>query len=165
MGSWGTLGPAVLSLAGVALGAAGSLFGQYLVSRASARQLDIEQSAVHRAELKGVILRFLGVAFRVQKAALADPPGEDREEDGTLAELVEDMWLAHAEIDLAAGTEPLRGAAYRYAARLTEAANTDAADRAALHQAQVQFMDAAYDDLWPGRQRVTEGVGASGGDA
>jgi hypothetical protein len=31
MGSWGTLGPALLSPAGVALGAGGSLSGQYLV--------------------------------------------------------------------------------------------------------------------------------------
>ncbi|GAA2640046.1 hypothetical protein GCM10010307_39900 [Streptomyces vastus] len=67
------MGPALLSLAGVVLGAGGSLFGQYLVSRASTRQLEIQESAAHRAELKNVILKFLGIASQVEKAALTLP--------------------------------------------------------------------------------------------
>lgn len=82
MGSWGVLGPAVLSLVGVAPGAVGSLFGQYLVSRVSARQSEAQEAAAHRAELKGVI------------------------------------------------------PAYRFAARLTEAARGGGADAAVLHRAQ-----------------------------
>ncbi|MEU0007997.1 hypothetical protein ABZ079_27930 [Streptomyces sp. NPDC006314] len=97
MGSWGTLGPALLSLTGVALGAGGSLFGQYLVSRASARQLEIQESAAHRAELKNVILKFLSIASRVEKAALTRPPG-----GGTAAAPVLDQ-LAVAE---PAGSQP-----------------------------------------------------------
>lgn len=65
---------------------------------------------------------------------------------------VEELWLAQAEIDLAARTEPMRGATYRYAFRLAETARGDAAT---LRGVQTEFMDAAYDDLWPGRQRVT----------
>lgn len=68
MGSWGTLGPELLSLAGVALGAGGSLFGQVLVSRASARPLDTQESAAHRAELKNVILK--------RRASFGRPGGE-----------------------------------------------------------------------------------------
>ena len=132
MGSWGVLGPALLSLAGVALGAGGSLFGQYLVSRASARQLEIQESAAHRAELKNG-----GTAV-----------------DPVLDQLVDDLWLAQAEIDLVARSEPLRGAAYRYAARLAEAARGEIADALALRGPQVQFMDASYDDLWPGQRRA-----------
>jgi hypothetical protein len=132
MGSWGDLGPALLSLAGVALGAGGSLFGQYLVSRASARQLEIQESAAHRAELKNG-----GTAV-----------------DPVLDQLVDDLWLAQAEIDLVARSEPLRGAAYRYAARLAEAARGEIADASALRGPQVQFMDASYDDLWPGQRRA-----------
>lgn len=132
MGSWGVLGPALLSLAGVALGAGGSLFGQYLVSRASARQLEIQESAAHRAELKNG-----GTAV-----------------DPVLDQLVDDLWLAQAGIDLAARSEPLRGAAYRYAARLAEAARGEIADASALRGPQVQFMDASYDDLWPGQRRA-----------
>jgi hypothetical protein len=126
------LGPALLSLAGVALGAGGSLFGQYLVSRASARQLEIQESAAHRAELKNG-----GTAV-----------------DPVLDQLVDDLWLAQAGIDLAARSEPLRGAAYRYAARLAEAARGEIADASALRGPQVQFMDASYDDLWPGQRRA-----------
>lgn len=132
MGSWGVLGPALLSLAGVALGAGGSLFGQYLVSRASARQLEIQESAAHRAELKNG-----GTAV-----------------DPVLDQLVDDLWLAQAGIDPAARSEPLRGAAYRYAARLAEAARGEIADASALRGPQVQFMDASYDDLWPGQRRA-----------
>lgn len=110
MGSWGTLGPALMSLAGVALGAGGSLLGQYLVSRASSRQLEVRQSAAHRAELKGVVLKFLSIASQVEKAALARSDSGGTPGGVELGQLVDDLWLAQAEIDLAARSEPLRGA-------------------------------------------------------
>ncbi|WP_326725679.1 hypothetical protein OHT59_46030 [Streptomyces sp. NBC_00243] len=155
MGSWGALGPALLSLAGVVLGAGGSLFGQYLVSRASTRQLEIEESAAHRAELKNVILKFLRIASQVEKAALTLPRAGGSAADPVIDRLVDDLWLAQAEIDLSARSEPLRGAAYRYAARLAEAARGGPADVSALRGPQVQFFDAAYDDMWPGQRRAT----------
>jgi hypothetical protein len=99
MGSWGTLGPALLSLAGVALGAGGSLLGQYLVSRASTRQLEIQESAAHRAELKNVILKFLSIASRLEKAVLTSPHVGVGAADPVIDRLVDDLWLAHAEID------------------------------------------------------------------
>ncbi|MER5983508.1 hypothetical protein [Streptomyces sp. NPDC001787] len=154
MGSWLTLGPALLSLAGVALGAGGSLFGQYLVSRAGTRQLEVQESAAHRAELKNAVLKFLGLASRVEKAALARSGGGDTASDAELDQLVDDLWLAHAEIDLAARTEPLRGAAYRLAARLAEAARGGISDGSVLRGSQAQFFDAAYDDMWPGHRRA-----------
>ncbi|WP_234362716.1 hypothetical protein [Streptomyces formicae] len=157
MGSWGTLGPALFSLAGVVLGAGGSLFGQYLVSRVSARQLDVQESAAHRAELKGAVLKFVALASKVEKRASTHPEGRGTEADAALGRLVDDLWLAQAEIDLAARSEPLRGAAYRYASRLAEVAGGETADTSVLRGPQVQFMDAAYGDMWPGRRR--------GGDA
>ncbi|MEW1930151.1 hypothetical protein [Streptomyces sp. NPDC088360] len=154
MGSWGTLGPALLSLAGVALGAGGSLIGQYLVSRASTRQLEVQESAAHRAELKDAVLKFLSVASRVEKAALTRSDGGGAPAGDELAQLVDELWLAQAEIDLAARNEPLRGATYRYAFRLAETARGEVTDVAALRGPQAQFMDAAYDDMWPGRRRA-----------
>ncbi|MFF2024526.1 hypothetical protein ACFVW2_22310 [Streptomyces sp. NPDC058171] len=109
MGSWGTLGPALLSLAGVALGAGGSLFGQYMVTRASTRQLDVQESAAHRAELKNVILKFLSIASQVEQAALTRPAAARTAADPVLDQLVDDLWLAQAEIDLAARSEPPAG--------------------------------------------------------
>jgi hypothetical protein len=144
----------VFSLAGVALGAVGSLLGQYLVSRASARQAEAQQSAAHRAELKDVILKFLGIAFRVEQAASARPRTGADDPDGVLDQLVHDLWLAQAEIDLAARTEPLRGATYRYAARLAEAARSEVGEGTAVGGEQAAFMDAAYQDLWPGQRRA-----------
>ncbi|MFF8618486.1 hypothetical protein [Streptomyces sp. NPDC015350] len=155
MGSWGTLGPALLSLAGVVLGAGGSLFGQFLVSRVSARQLEVQQSAAHRAELKDAVLKFLSIASQVEKAVLRRPSGDGAAVDPELDLLVDDLWLAQAEIDLAAGSEPLRGAAYRYAAGLAGAARDGTNDTSALRGPQARFMDAAYDDMWPGRRRAT----------
>ncbi|MGW6027729.1 hypothetical protein [Streptomyces sp. NPDC055099] len=154
MGSWGTLWPALLSLAGVVLGAGGSLFGQYLVSRASTRQLETQESAAHRTELKNAVLKFLSTASQVEKTAFALPQAGASTADPPIDRLVDDLWLAHAEIDLSARTEPLRGAAYRYAARLTEAARGELADASALRGPQRQFFDAAYDDMWPGQRRT-----------
>lgn len=155
MGSWGTLGPALLSLAGVALGAGGSIFGQYLVSRASTRQLEVQESAAHRAELKNAVLKFLGIASQVEKAALTHPVSDGTADDAVLDRLVDDLWLAQAEIDLAARSEPLRGSAYRYAFCLVQAVRGEIADSSALRGPQAQFMDAAYDDMWPGQRRAT----------
>ncbi|MFH9474250.1 hypothetical protein ACH4L7_10395 [Streptomyces anulatus] len=155
MGSWETLWPALLSLAGVVLGAGGSLFGQYLVSRASTRQSQMQESAAHRAELKNAVLKFLSIASQVEKTAFALPHAGVSAADPVIDRLVDDLWLAHAEIDLSARSEPLRGAAYRYAARLTEAARrSELADASALRGPQVQFFDAAYDDMWPGQRRA-----------
>ncbi|MFF5720643.1 hypothetical protein [Streptomyces buecherae] len=153
MGSWGNLGPALLSLAGVVLGAGGSLFGQYLVSRASNRQVEIQEAAAHRAELKSVILRFLSVAWQVEKTAFTSPPAGASAANPAIDRLVDDLWLAQAEIDLSARSEPLRGAAYRYATHLAEAARGELADASALRGPQVRFFDAAYDDMWPGQRR------------
>ncbi|MET7619179.1 hypothetical protein [Streptomyces sp. NPDC005408] len=141
----------MLSLVGVALGAGGSLFGQYLVSRTNARQLDAQEWAAHRAELKEVILKFLGVAAQISKTSAAD--SRIGATDGVSDRIVDDLWLAQAEIDLAARTEPLRGATYRYALRLAATVRGEAVDVEALREAQVHFMDAAYDDLWPSQRR------------
>ncbi|MEV6056864.1 hypothetical protein [Streptomyces sp. NPDC052107] len=152
MGSWGTLGPALLSLAGVALGAGGSLFGQYLVSQASTRQLELQESAAHRAELKEAVLKFLSIASQVEKALTRSDDGGTAA-DAELGQIVDELWLVQAEIDLAARSEPMRGAAYRYAFRLAEAARGEIADASALRGPQVQFMDAAYGDMWSGQRR------------
>ncbi|MGF1430993.1 hypothetical protein [Kitasatospora sp. LaBMicrA B282] len=113
----------------------------------------VQEAAAHRAELKNVILKFLSVAFRVAKEASACLPNGERAAGGVLDQLVDELWLAQAEIDLAARTEPLRGATYRYAARLAEAARGEAPGASELGRAQVEFMDAAYQDLWPGQRR------------
>ncbi|MPY39452.1 hypothetical protein FNH04_05810 [Streptomyces phyllanthi] len=144
-----------MSLAGVALGAGGSIFGQYLVSRASTRQLEVQESAAHRAELKNAVLKFLGIASQVEKAALTRLVSDGTPDDAVLDRLVDDLWLAQAEIDLAARSEPLRGSAYRYAFSLVQAAQGEIADSSALRGPQAQFMDAAYDDMWPGQRRAT----------
>ncbi|MVO90494.1 hypothetical protein GPA10_38540 [Streptomyces sp. p1417] len=165
MGSWGVLGPALLSLAGVVLGVGGSLFGQLFVSRAGAQQFEVEASAAHRAQLREAVLGFVAVALRVEKVAFPDSRGDGSVSGAGPApvaacvpgELLHELWLAQAGVDLAAGSEALRGAAYRYARCLAESAGGEASDEAVLRGAQVEFMDAAYEDMWPGRPRVAAG--------
>ncbi|MEU7579945.1 hypothetical protein AB0B50_20365 [Streptomyces sp. NPDC041068] len=148
------MGPALLSLAGVTLGAGGSLLGQYLVSRASARQFEVQETAAHRAQLKDAVLKFIGIALQVDKAARAVSDSGSTIADPALGQLLYDLWLAQAEIDLAARTEPLRGATYRYALSLAAAARGEMSEPSAVRAAQVHFMDAAYDDMWPRRRRT-----------
>jgi hypothetical protein len=136
--------------------AGGSLFGQYLVSRVSTRQLEVQESAVHRAELKDAVLKFVRIALQVEKVALTRSDAGGTAADSEPRQLIDDLWLAQAEIDLAARSEPLRGATYRYAFRLAEAARGEITDASSLRGPQVQFMDAAYGDMWPG-QRLADG--------
>lgn len=62
-----------------------------------------------------MVLKFLSIASQVEKAALARLDGGGTPGEAELGRLVGDLWLAQAEIDLAARSEPLRGATYRYA--------------------------------------------------
>ncbi|MCE0448257.1 hypothetical protein LT493_44825 [Streptomyces tricolor] len=47
----------------------------------------------------------------------------------------------------------MRGATYRYAVRLAEAARGEMSDASALRGPQAEFMDAAYADMWPSLRR------------
>jgi hypothetical protein len=85
----------------------------------------------------------------LEKVALTRSDAGGTAADSDIGQLVDDLWLAQAEIDLAARSEPLRDATYRYAFRLAEAARGEIADASALRGPQVQFMDAAYGDMWP----------------
>ncbi|MFI1761097.1 hypothetical protein ACH41H_03355 [Streptomyces sp. NPDC020800] len=115
----------------------------------STRQLEVQESAAHRAELKSAVLKFLSLASKVEKAALARWGSGGAAVGAQLDQLLDDLRMAHAEIDLAARSEPLRGAAHRYAARLAEGARSGMSDGSALRGPQAQFFDAAYDDMWP----------------
>jgi hypothetical protein len=97
---------------------------QFLASRASARQSEVQQAATHRAR-----------------------PLVGNEAGGTLDQLVDDLWPAQMEIDLSARTEPSRGAVCRFAVRLTEAAQGEVPDLSGLRGPQVEFFDAAHADL------------------
>jgi len=155
MGTWSALAPALLSLAGVGLGTVGSLVGQHLSSRVSRHQHDAQQWAAHRTELKASITQFLDLVQRVQAARRID--GGTRPADSTAERLVNELWLAQHEIDLVAVSEELRGATYRYARCLTVATTGEPHEGNRddfLREAQVAFMDAARQDLWPASRQA-----------
>jgi hypothetical protein len=141
--TWSVLVPAGLSLLGVGLGTVGTLVGQYLSSRVSARQQDVQRWAAHRTELKASVLQVLGAVRRVQRAGSSAGP------------VLDELWLAQEEVDLVAVSAELRGATYRYARQVTAVAGREpsASDPDDMHRAQVEFMDAARRDLWPEQQR------------
>jgi hypothetical protein len=65
----------ILPLAGVALGSAGTLVGQYLTTRVTVRREEREQAAAERAERKEAIMGFLSSAQTVE--ALLDRCRDD----------------------------------------------------------------------------------------
>ncbi|MFD3925461.1 hypothetical protein [Streptomyces sp. NPDC058614] len=63
-----------------------------VVSRASTRQLEKQESTTHRAELKNVILKFLSIASQVEKAALTIPRAGVSAADPVIDRFVADLW-------------------------------------------------------------------------
>lgn len=140
MSTSSTLAPALFSLLGVALGSVGTLVGQYLTSRTSLRQLDLQQVAVLRAERKEAIMQFLSVVREVERL------GSDMTD-----RLENDLWLAQQAVDLVC-SEPVRGATYRLARHVVDTAQNGPSDLAPGQPApdqMIEFMDAAYRELVP----------------
>jgi hypothetical protein len=97
--SWSTALPALLSLAGVGLGAVATLVGQYLTTLNASRQARAERAAARRAERKEAIVRFLDVAQDVEKLAEDIYNGftDRKAADGRLTH---QLWLAQKIVDL-----------------------------------------------------------------
>jgi hypothetical protein len=165
METWRALAPAVLSLAGVALGAVGSLLAQHLASRSNAREVEAERRAAHRAELRASIMRLLGSAHRAERA-IADAAERGAvaraRDDQSVVAVLHELWLAQQELDLVAISEPLRGVAFRYTRAIADTADRELAatgdDADDLLDLRIAFMDAARLDLWPGCSPVRETV-------
>jgi len=94
-----SLSSTVLPLAGVVIGACGTLLGQHLALRVDARREAAQRASDRRAERKDAIIGFLSATERVEQhrgqLSLVPGPGP-----GDLIELMHAVWLAKKIIEL-----------------------------------------------------------------
>jgi hypothetical protein len=88
----------ILPLAGVALGSASTLVGQYLTTRVAVRREQREQSTAERAERKEAILGFLSSAQSVELLLDRSPNGHAH--DSGARDELHALWLAKKACEL-----------------------------------------------------------------
>src|SRR5205807_439571 len=97
--SWASVSSAILPLAGIVIGASGTLLGQRQAMRVDASREADRRALDQRAERKEAIIGFLGATERVEqrRGQLATEPGHDA---GDLIELMHAVWLTKKIIEL-----------------------------------------------------------------
>jgi hypothetical protein len=152
--SWAAVSPTILPLAGVVVGACGTLLGQHQALRVDARREAVKRALDQRAERKDAIIGFLGATERVEqhRGQLALEPGHGA---GDLIELMHAVWLAKKIIELVcSGT--LAQAAQDYTLELNRASQDlrpggagrpSPALSARERQLRAEFMEAARREL------------------
>ncbi len=83
----------VLPLAGVVLGSAGTLVGQYLSTRVEARRTRFEQASAERSERKEALMEFLSAAQQVEMCLDRRSMGE-RVDESEVWKRLHLLWLA-----------------------------------------------------------------------
>jgi hypothetical protein len=107
--SWAPVNSTVLPLAGVVLGSASTVVGQYLALRGGARRDAARRAADQRAERKEAIIGFLSAAERIeqQRGQLA---AENRGDAEQVAEQMHAVWLTKKIIELVCSGEVAQAA-------------------------------------------------------
>jgi hypothetical protein len=152
--NWSSVSPTVLPLAGVVIGACGTLLGQHLALRVDERRETAKRASDQRAERKEAIIDFLSATERVEhyRGQLTRKAGPDAE---NLAELMHAVWLAKKIIELVC-SGGLAQAAQDFTVTLNRACqelryNGPDRPRAGLsdteHQLRVEFIEAARREL------------------
>jgi hypothetical protein len=148
------MSPTVLPLAGVVIGACGTLLGQHLAMRVDARREAARRASDQRAERKDAIIGFLSATERVEqhRGHLAIEPDHD---SGALIELMHAVWLAKKIIELVC-SGALAQAAQDYTLELNRASQelrhrsasrTSPALSARERQLRAQFIETARREL------------------
>ncbi|MFG3506238.1 hypothetical protein ACGF5F_12070 [Streptomyces sp. NPDC047821] len=140
-------GGTALALAGVVLGALGTVLGQHLATRVESRRHQWERAATDRAERKAVIMDFLGSAQRIELVLDSRNLGLS-EACGTDEEALHDLWLATKAVELVCATGTA-GAARDYAGALHARVRGGGASAApaAKRERRHAFMEAARREL------------------
>jgi hypothetical protein len=152
--SWSSVSPTVLPLAGVVIGACGTLLGQHLALRVDERREIAKRASDQRAERKEAIVGFLSATERVEhyRGQLTRRSSPDAE---NLAELMHAVWLAKKIIELVC-SGGLAQAAQDFTVALNRASHElrrsgPDRPRAGLsdteHQLRVEFIEAARKEL------------------
>jgi hypothetical protein len=152
--SWSSVSPTVLPLAGVVVGACGTLLGQHMAMRVDARREATRRASDQRAERKDAIIGFLSATERVEQHR-GQLTIESGHEAVALVELMHAVWLAKKIIELVcSGT--LAQSAHDYTRELNCASqelrsNSTSRRSPALsareRQLRAEFMEAARREL------------------
>jgi hypothetical protein len=119
----------VVAVAGVAGTLASAVISQILAMRSRSREIEAQDNqrredreqalqSAQRADVKTAIAAYLGAAQHLQTQLYAREHGRDFED---VALMVEQVWLAHAQVDILC-SEPLRLPLLRHAQALNEVA-------------------------------------------
>ncbi|MCO6010177.1 hypothetical protein NE236_34955 [Actinoallomurus purpureus] len=100
----------VLPLAGVALGSAGALVGQYLTTRVDVRRERHEQLAVERAERKEAILSFLSAAQSAEQLLDRREHPASGQDDGEVWDQLHALWLTKKACELVCSADAAQAA-------------------------------------------------------
>ncbi|MFC4056574.1 hypothetical protein ACFOY4_43395 [Actinomadura syzygii] len=106
----------VLPLAGVVLGSAGTLIGQYLATRVDSRRARFEQASAERSERKAALIEFLSAAQQVELCLDRLSMGE-RLDDSEMWQHLHALWLAKKVPELVC-SPPVAQAAHDYTSAL-----------------------------------------------
>ncbi|GAA2447282.1 hypothetical protein [Streptomyces macrosporus] len=140
-----------MTLAGVLLGTAGTLTGQYMTTRVELRRDRRQREEAEHAERKEAVMGFLAAAQRVELALdrrdLGFPDGDD---GGAAAgdERLHDLWLAKKTVELVCSHETAQ-AAHDYTLALHRLVRDESADAGTLGKRERRhaFMEAARREL------------------
>ncbi|MBG6092631.1 hypothetical protein [Actinomadura viridis] len=137
----------ILPLAGVALGSAGTLVGQYLSTRVEARRARFEQASAERGERKEALMEFLSAAQQVELCLDRLSMGEQLEESEKWQHL-HTLWLAKKVPELVC-TPQVAQAAHDYTLALHALLRGQAAEAGARPKRELRFafMEAARQEL------------------
>ncbi|MFB4304891.1 hypothetical protein [Actinomadura sp. GTD37] len=102
----------ILPLAGVVLGSAGTLIGQYLSTRVEARRARFEQANAERSERKEALMEFLSAAQQVELCLDRLSMGQQLE-DSEKWQRLHTLWLAKKVPELVC-SPPVAQAAHDY---------------------------------------------------
>jgi hypothetical protein len=142
-----SLSTTLLPLAGVALGSAGTLIGQYLSTRVEARRVRFEQFSAERAERKEALMEFLSAAQRVELCLDRLSMGEELE-DSEKWESLHALWLAKKVPELVC-TPAVAQAAHDYTLALHRLLRGQAPEEGAPSKRELRyvFIEAARREL------------------
>jgi L-lactate utilization protein LutC len=117
----------LFSLAGVVLGAAGTMLGQHIAMRTTRTEAQAARTLAYRAERKAAILEFLEVTQHVERI-VAKVHAEHKSRDHDEATRVTDqLWLKQKQLELIA-SKPLCIATFEFTERLNAAVWQDLPD-------------------------------------
>lgn len=145
--NWIIVGSTVFPLAGVALGAAGTLMGQHLATRADMRRDASLNAKELRAERKEAIISFIDADAQIERYR-EDVAADRKQSDGELTMLLHSLWRAKKILELVcSGTVSQAGQNYAHALDVLVRKAPGARPSTHERELRVTFLEAARREM------------------